>query len=73
MWLQNKLSFLFALGVLLLGLGMIKDVSLGLRESEWVREFVEFASETAIIGFLIGIIVTLIAQSSASMAISLSH
>jgi phosphate:Na+ symporter len=62
-------TFLFALGVLLLGLGMIKEVSIGLREAEWIKEFVEFSSEAAIIGFLFGVIVTLITQSSASVAI----
>lgn len=66
---KQIVAFLFALGVLLLGLGMIKEVSFVLRESEWVKEFVEFAAETAIIGFLIGIIVTLITQSSASVTI----
>jgi phosphate:Na+ symporter len=60
---------LFALGVLLLGLGMIKEGSATLRESLWVREFMEFASEAGIIGFLIGVIVTLIIQSSASVTI----
>jgi phosphate:Na+ symporter len=48
---------------------MVKDVSAGLRESKWIIEFVEFASEAGIIGFLIGVIVTLITQSSASVTI----
>jgi len=65
---KQIIAFLFALGVLLLGLGMIKEASIGLRESEWVKEFIEFASETSLIGFLIGIIVTLITQSSASVS-----
>jgi phosphate:Na+ symporter len=60
---------LFALGVLLLGLGMVKEGSATLRESLWVREFMEFASEAGIIGFLIGVIITLIVQSSASVTI----
>lgn len=60
---------MFSLGVFLLGMGMIKEGSAVLRESLWVREFMLFASEAGIIAFLIGVIVTLIIQSSASVTI----
>ena len=66
---RQLVTFLFALGVLFLGLGMVKEASTGLHESAWVIEFIEFSSEAALIGFLVGIIVTLITHSSSSVTI----
>ena len=66
---RQVIAFLFALGVLFLGIGMIKEVSIEVRDSEWVREFAKIASGTNLVGFALGVIVTLITQSSASVAI----
>lgn len=62
-------GILFALGLLLLGLGMIKEGSHLLRDSVWVRDFIEFASESITICFIIGVFFTLITQSASTATI----
>lgn len=62
-------AILFALGMLLLGLGMIKEGAHLLRESQWIRDFIEFASETTTICFIIGLLFTLITQSASTATI----
>jgi phosphate:Na+ symporter len=60
---------LFALGLLLLGLGMIKESAHLLNESQWIRDFIEFASETTTICFIIGLFFSVITQSASTVAI----
>lgn len=62
-------AILFALGMLLLGLGMIKDGAHLLDGSQWIRDFIEFASETAMICFIIGLFFSLITQSASTVTI----
>lgn len=63
------IATLFALGLLLLGLGMIKEGAHLLNESQWVRDFIEFASETTTICFIIGLFFSVITQSASTVAI----
>lgn len=62
-------GILFALGLMLLGLGMIKEGGHLLNESQWVRDFIEFASESTTICFIIGVFFTLITQSASTATI----
>ncbi|MFM7120054.1 MAG: Na/Pi symporter, partial [Gammaproteobacteria bacterium] len=64
---QRVIGLGFALGILLAGLGLIKQGGALLEQSEWALEFFIFAGETAVIAFLVGVIVTLIVQSSATV------
>lgn len=66
---QRLLGLVFALGVLLAGLGLIKQGGMRLEQSAWALEFFIFAGETSVIAFLVGVIVTLIVQSSATVSI----
>jgi phosphate:Na+ symporter len=66
---QNIVAFMFALGVLFLGLGMIKDSSTALREAHWLREYIDLISRFGVVSFLFGAIITLVAQSSATVTI----
>lgn len=66
---QRVIGLGFALGILLAGLGLIKQGGALLEQSEWALEFFIFAGETAVIAFLVGVIVTLIVQSSATVSI----
>jgi phosphate:Na+ symporter len=67
--IKYLVAIFFALGMLLLGLGMIKEGSHLLRESQWVRDFIEFASETTTICFIIGLLFTLVTQSASTATI----
>lgn len=66
---KYAVAILFALGLLLLGLGMIKEGGHLLRESQWVRDFIEFSSESTAICFIIGVFFTLVAQSASTVTI----
>lgn len=66
---RNLVTLAFALGILMLGLGLIKDGTAVLRASPWVVEFFEFSAESPAIALLIGVIATLIAQSSAIVSV----
>ena len=48
---------------------MIKEGSYLLRESQWIRDFIEFSSETAAISFIIAIFFTLLTQSASTATI----
>ena len=67
--IKYLVAILFALGIMFLGLGMIKESSHLLRESQWIRDFIEFSAETTTICFLIGILFTLITQSASTSTI----
>ena len=67
--MKYLVAILFALGMLLLGLGMIKEGAHLLNDSQWIRDFIEFASETAMICFIIGLFFSLITQSASTVTI----
>ena len=66
---RHLVGILFATGVLLVGIGLVKDGGANLRNSPWVIEFFEFSGETPVIALLVGVIVTLIAQSAATVSV----
>jgi len=67
--IRNLVAIFFAIGILLLGLGMIKDGSHMLNESQWVVDFIAFASETTTICFIIALLFTLVTQSASTVTI----
>lgn len=66
---RHSVMLMFALGILLFGLGMIKEGGQLIQQSEWAREFIEFASEISLFGFLVGVLVTLLTQSASTVTI----
>lgn len=66
---KNLVAILFALGLLFLGLGMIKESAHLLNQSAWVKEFIEFSAETSVICFMIGLMLTMITQSASTITI----
>ena len=62
-------ALLLAVGVTLLGLAMLKESGQALEHNPWVEEFFVFSSESWIYGFLIGLSVTLVMQSSSTVSI----
>jgi len=67
--LNNILGLILAFGLLFMGLGMIKNGSMSMQDSFWIKEFLEFSSETIWIGFIIGIFLSLITQSASTVSI----
>ncbi len=66
---RQMIMLLFALGILLLGLGMIKEGGQLVQKSAWAKEFIEFASEISLFGFIAGALVTLLTQSASTVTI----
>ncbi len=62
-------ALLLAIGVTLLGLAMLKESGHALEHNPWVQEFFIFSSESWVYGFLIGLSVTLVMQSSSTVSI----
>ena len=71
---KEKVMFLlvpliFAIGLIFLGLGLIKIGTASFGDFFWVNEFFEFASETIIISVVLGLFFTLATQSASSITI----
>ena len=65
----RKAPFIFAIGLIFFGLGLIKSGTENFQDSFWVNEFFEFASETILISMLLGLFFTLITQSTSTISI----
>ena len=63
------LGALLGIGLLFFGLDMIKIGAAPLQEFDLVREVLEMASQSLLLGFLIGVFVTLVVQSSATVSV----
>jgi phosphate:Na+ symporter len=62
-------ALILALGLLFLGLGLVKEGAGGLRESAWMVEFFKVSAELPVVGFLVGLVVTLVTQSAGTVSI----
>ena len=62
--IQTLIPLILSLGILLLGMGMIKESSHALEEAEYVKGLFEYASSSGVLLFLIGGVITFIAQTS---------
>jgi len=67
--IKHFVAILFALGLLFLGLGMIKESAHLLNQSLWVQEFIEFSAETSVICFMMGLMFTMLTQSASTVTI----
>jgi phosphate:Na+ symporter len=63
------LAALAGLGFMLLGLGLIKGGAAPLRDMEMVRAILAFGGEAWLPPFLVGLLITLVAQSSSTVSI----
>ncbi len=66
---RHLLGALLGLGLLFLGLELIKAGAAPLKTMGEVRDFLAFAASSQILAFLIGLILAVIAQSSATVSI----
>ena len=66
---RRSAELLVAIGLTLLGLAMIKETGHGLQQNGWAQEFFIFASTSWLYGFLIGLVITLVMQSSSTVSI----
>lgn len=66
---RRSTELLVAIGLTLLGLAMVKETGQGLQQDAWAQEFFIFASTSWIYGFLIGLVITLVMQSSSTVSI----
>lgn len=66
---RHFLGAIFGIGLLFLGLDLIKTGAAPLKTSKSLQEFIEFSSNSYFLDFLIGLILTMVAQSSATIAI----
>ena len=66
---RRSAELLVAIGLTLLGLAMVKETGAGLQQNAWAQEFFVFASTSWVYGFLIGLVITLVMQSSSTVSI----
>lgn len=66
---RHFVGALLGAGLLFFGLQLIKDGAAPLRDLEMAREFVVFAADSFFIAFLIGLLLTLLTQSSATVSV----
>ena len=66
---RRTTELLLAAGLTLLGLAMVKDAGHVMEQNQWAQEFFAFSSESWVYGFLIGLVVTLVMQSSSTVSI----
>lgn len=60
---------LLGIGLLFLGLQLIRSAGGPLRELEWMTEFLRFAGTSDLLGLLIGLLLALVLQSSATLTV----
>lgn len=66
---RDLLNLVFAIGILLVGLGMIKDSGGQLRDALWLQQMLAVSADALVLAFLFGLLVTLVVQSSATITI----
>jgi phosphate:Na+ symporter len=67
--IKYLVAILLAMGILLLGLGMIKDGGKLLNETLWIRELIQFAADKPVICIILGAIFSIITQSASTVTI----
>lgn len=66
---KRSAELLISIGLTLLGLAMVKETGQGIQQNAWAQEFFIFASTSWVYGFLIGLVITLVMQSSSTVSI----
>lgn len=65
--INHVIPFIFSVGLIFLGLGLIKIGTINFRDYFWINEFFEFASETILISMVLGLFFTLVTQSASTI------
>jgi len=66
---RHLVGALLGVGLLFLGLWLIKSGAAPLKELAWVQTFLRFAADSFFLAFAIGAVLTLVAQSSATVTV----
>ncbi|MFW6341319.1 MAG: Na/Pi cotransporter family protein, partial [Wenzhouxiangella sp.] len=66
---RHLVGALFGVGLLFLGLWLIKSGAAPLKDIPWVQSFLQFSAESLILAFLVGLVLTLVMQSSATVSV----
>lgn len=66
---RHALFALLGIALLMLGLSMIKDGALALRADPLAREFFTFAGSDPAVGYLVGLILSIVLQSSSVVSV----
>jgi len=66
---RNLLGVLLGVGLLFLGIDFIKTGAYPLKHAEWLQAYVGSSSESIALGFALGVVVTLVAQSSSTITV----
>jgi phosphate:Na+ symporter len=66
---RHLVGALLGIGMLFLGIDLVKIGALPLKEAAWLREYIAASSGHFAFGFVIGLLVTLVAQSSTTVTL----
>jgi len=66
---KHIVAIAFALGLLFLGLGMMKEASHVLNQLEWVKNFVIFSSNYLVLSLIAGLLLSVLTQSSSTVTV----
>ncbi|MGC9457306.1 MAG: Na/Pi cotransporter family protein [Halothiobacillaceae bacterium] len=66
---RHLVGALFGVGLLFLGLWMIKSGAEPLKDILWVQSFLRFSAESLVLAFVVGLVLTLVMQSSATVSV----
>jgi phosphate:Na+ symporter len=66
---KHMVTASLGVALLFLGLSLVKDGIDGMRGDPWIEEFVLFAGESGVIALLVGLVLAVAAQSSATVTI----
>lgn len=66
---RHVLGAVLGLGLLFMGLELVKAGAMPLKSIESVREFLSFAASSYVLAFVVGVVLTIVAQSSATVSI----
>jgi phosphate:Na+ symporter len=67
--LKHMVAASLGVGLLFLGLSLVKEGFADLRGNPWVEEFILFSGESGMIALLVGLVAAIAAQSSATVTI----
>jgi phosphate:Na+ symporter len=66
---RPTVAALFSFALLFLGLELMRQGSHDIRSSEWVGQFFAFSARWSLLGFVVGIFLALVTQSSATVTV----
>jgi len=66
---RHLVGLLLGVGLLFLGIDFIKTGAYPLKHAEWLQGFVGSSSQSLVLGFALGVLVTVVAQSSSTITV----